>query len=117
MIKNICKKLKSNNGESIAETLIALLVAALGILLLATMIQTSSSLITSSNKKMREYVDNENNIIEKTVESDTQVGQVSIKDGTETLKFNRSESTTSVDIYYFEMDYGNKTVISFKKKK
>lgn len=51
----IARKLKSRAGESIAETLIGLLVASLALVMLAGAISTASRLIAESKRKMGEY--------------------------------------------------------------
>lgn len=48
-------KLKSNSGESLAEVLIALLVSALALVMLASMISSSFSIIKSSRAKLKDY--------------------------------------------------------------
>ncbi len=87
MIVNLSEKLKSNSGESIAETLVALLIAALALLMLAGTINTASNLITNSSAKLDEYY-KANNAIE--VESES-VGTYAVKvtvDGTAWINSN-----------------------------
>lgn len=48
-------KLPSQNGETIAETLAALLIAALALVMLAGAITTSSSLVSRSREKIGDY--------------------------------------------------------------
>ena len=55
MIKSIRKKLSGNQGDSIAEVLIALLISSLALVMLASMITSSSKMIISSKTKMEEY--------------------------------------------------------------
>ena len=67
MIKQLMKnKLKSNDGESIAETLVAVLIAAFALLMLAGTVNTSSNLITKSQNTLKEYYESENNLEERT---------------------------------------------------
>ena len=58
-MKNVFKKIKkrihTQAGESIAETLIALLLASLALVMLASMIQSTSSIVIKSKNKMDEY--------------------------------------------------------------
>ena len=55
MIKRVKQKLKSDAGESIAEVLIALLIAALALTMLASVISTSARMITQSKEKLEKY--------------------------------------------------------------
>lgn len=52
MIKNLKKKLGSQTGESLAETLIALLIASLALVMLAGAMTTASSILTRSREKL-----------------------------------------------------------------
>ena len=55
MRKKICKKLRSQTGESIAETLIAVLVIAVATMLLAGMITATNNMVRQSKEKANEY--------------------------------------------------------------
>lgn len=54
-MKTIHKKIKSTKGESIGEVLIALLISSLALVLLASMITSSSTMIKNSRAKMSRY--------------------------------------------------------------
>lgn len=53
--EKISNKICSNAGESIAETLVALLISALALVLLAGTISASSGIITVSREKLADY--------------------------------------------------------------
>lgn len=57
MIKLIKSKLNSRSGETLAETLIAVLISALALVLLLSMITASSRLIQNGEAKMQEMYD------------------------------------------------------------
>ena len=52
---NLSKKLKGNAGESLAEVLIALLIAALALTMLASVISSAARMITQSKDTMANY--------------------------------------------------------------
>ena len=54
-MKRVLKKLRGNAGESIAETLVALLISALALVMLAGAVSAASNIISKSNEKMNEY--------------------------------------------------------------
>lgn len=54
-MKKIAKKLRSQAGESIAETLVAVLVIAVALTMLAAMITATANMVKKSEKKMDEY--------------------------------------------------------------
>ena len=54
-------KIKNTSGETIAEVLIASLVVVLGVLLFATMVSTSFSIIQKSERKLKEIYGAESN--------------------------------------------------------
>ena len=49
------KKLRSRAGETLAETLVALLVSSIGLMMLASMINSSARLITKSRSVLSDY--------------------------------------------------------------
>lgn len=60
MRKYVIIKLKSTSGESIAETLVAVLIAAFALLMLAGTINSASNLITKSKTKLNAYYEKNN---------------------------------------------------------
>lgn len=60
LLKKVRNKIKNNNGESISEVLVALLISTLGLVMLATMITTSTKLVTRSEESMDQFVEAEN---------------------------------------------------------
>ncbi len=69
--KRIIDKLKAQAGESIAEVLIALLIAALALTMLASVISTSARIINQSKSKMAAYYDANDGLAKQQVTSDT----------------------------------------------
>ena len=55
MKRKIILKLRSSNGESLTETLVALLIAAIALVMLASMISSTTRIVTQSKAKMTEY--------------------------------------------------------------
>ncbi len=55
MMKQTCRKLKNSAGESIAETLVALLISALALVMLAGAISATARMINVSDKQMGKY--------------------------------------------------------------
>lgn len=54
-MRQIAKKLRSRSGETIAETLVALLVGVLALMVLAGMISATSRIVKKSEAKMDDY--------------------------------------------------------------
>ena len=61
-MKQMKHKLRSKRGETIAETLIAVLIAAVALVLLASLITTSSKLIRESRDKLDAYYTKNNTL-------------------------------------------------------
>ena len=57
-MKKMCRVMKSQAGETIAEVLIALLISTLALTMLAAMISSSSSMIQKSSHILEEYYEN-----------------------------------------------------------
>ncbi len=55
MMRDIKNKLRSRAGESIGETLVALLIAALALLMLAGAVSSASKIVTRNKAAMEEY--------------------------------------------------------------
>ncbi len=85
------KKLKSRSGESIAETLVAVLIAALALLMLAGTINSSSNMITKSSSALDAYYQ-ANNAVENRTDS-AGSSTVTVSDG------GTAWITCSADIY------------------
>ena len=62
-ITKIMNKLGSSSGESISETLVALLISALALVMLAGVIATSSRIVRKSRESMESYYDNCNEMV------------------------------------------------------
>ena len=60
----LLRKISQTSGESIAETLVAVLIAAFALLMLAGTVNTSTNLVTKSRKVLKEYYE-ANNVLEK----------------------------------------------------
>ena len=54
-MKQSKKKLRGCKGESIGETLIALLISSLALLMLAGAVSSAANIVTTSKQKMVEY--------------------------------------------------------------
>ncbi len=55
MIEKFRKKIKSHAGETISETLIALLISALALVMLAGAMTSATNMITKSREKIQDY--------------------------------------------------------------
>ena len=110
-MKKLFRRIKNNSGETIAETLIALLLSALALVMLAGAITTASGIIKRSSDKIEAYFDSANELAE-------------IKDGSpKQIKIMPKEGTTPVqngiDVYYKSNTVlvNNKPVTAFRLKK
>ncbi len=62
----LIRKLKSSCGESIAETLVAVLISAFALMMLAGTINTATRMITNSQDKLGKYYRSNNLLAEET---------------------------------------------------
>lgn len=113
MMTALFRKIKSNSGESIAETLIALLVAALGLIILASAINSTSNIITTSNNKIKEYNEKEKIVVQQKVESGTVTGKISFNN--EKVSYDSGSIDININIFINNV-INEKDVISFSKK-
>lgn len=99
-------KLKSRKGESIGETLIALLISALALVMLAGAISSTANMIAASDKQMGKYYDGDGKLVEKNGEAPK---SVSIKITGSTM----DTETRTVDCFENNA-FPSKLVISYK---
>ena len=78
MMKKASRKLKSRAGESIGETLVALLISALALVMLAGAISATGRMITASDKQLGKYYDGDKRLVTLTV-SDGTLNSLTIK--------------------------------------
>jgi len=106
--KQIRRKLKSRAGESIGETLVALLISALALVMLAGAISATARMITVSDKQLGKYYDGDNKLVVRT--DNDGVLSVTIA-GKETDDAQELHST----VKYFSNDaFANKPVVAYK---
>lgn len=89
MKNRVLKKLYSQSGESIGETLIALLISALALVMLAGAVSAGMRIVTNSKAKMDEYYTVNNAIVARATTAPT------VK-GTAAPGFSRNTLTVNV---------------------
>ena len=100
-------KLKSDRGDSIAEVLIALLISAVALVMLASMITSSTSMIGASKKNIENYYSAANEM----------TGDCSVKySGTVKLvPVSGTSMSTSFSVNYYVNEYiTNHPVVAFE---
>lgn len=99
-MKKMLEKIKSTKGESIGEVLVALLISSLALVLLASMITSSSTLIKNSRAKMSRYY-YQNDILTKQSGSASE-GSITFKLSGSAVNYplvNSSDTAISVRYY------------------
>lgn len=91
------KRLKSESGESIAEVLVALLIAAIALMMLATMISSTVSIVNKSKIKMDEYYNN--NIVLELQSNPKETPTLTIQSDPSTPSAERVQETPTVELY------------------
>lgn len=109
MRNNAGRKLRSTAGESIAETLIAVLISALALVILAGAISATARIIIDSDETMGRYYDMDANLAEHTGTSSTMAVTISrIESDGSSTGFPPSTVT-----YYENNAFANKTVVAY----
>lgn len=110
MNQNIEKKLRQQRGESIAETLIGLLISSLALLMLAGAITTATRIITQSKNVMRNYYEKNNDMIEEKNSGSSGTLVLSEKNASGT----EGDISKSFSVKYYKNEMlGNYPVISY----
>lgn len=107
VINQAQRKTKSQSGETIAETLVALLISSIALMMLAGMINSTVNLVTKSEAKMGDYY-TQNAELENS-EASRSTFTISIKPGTE----SESKLAMTVDVHYQTNNTFNKTVVAY----
>ncbi|MBQ7614287.1 MAG: hypothetical protein IJU77_04525 [Butyrivibrio sp.] len=105
MIEKLKKKLNSRSGETLSETLIALLISALALVMLAGAITAAMGSITRSRVKMKDYYDKS----EAAITGGASTGSATIADGAGAGLTSKSYTIT----YYENSEFGSIPVISY----
>lgn len=108
----IPQKIRSRAGESIAETLIALLIACLALLMLASMITSGARMITKSRNLMETYY-SANNVLENHKRPESGSLTITIKPTTINQSSSRMQKTFTAK-YYQNNTVSSKPVISYE---
>ena len=116
-MKLLGKKLRSRCGESIAEVLIALLIAALGLTLLAAMITSASRMIRMSKANMAAYVTAQNALVSRPSASIDDVITVDTgKKATVSTKLTDDYDTAAgISVKSYTISVTGKSVVAYAK--
>ncbi len=107
MVDKLKKKLNSRAGESIGETLVALLIAAVALVMLAGAISASSDVVISSRKKLEKYYEGEEKLADLT--GTTSSGSIVITDTKGSISFENYSV-----IYYQNKEFQRTPVVEYK---
>lgn len=110
--EKICTKLCSQSGESIGETLVALLISALALVMLAGAIGSAANVITRSNNKMTNYYQKDNKIVEQ---STGKTGYINITMTEKNDKTLQQTTVTGTYKYYMNDEFANTLVVGYAK--
>ena len=99
----IAKKLRKDNGESLAEVLVAILISAVGMLMLSSLIYAASNIIEKGDVRIKEIY-NGVNVMEEKKDNPIINQELIISDS------NRSVQVT-IDVYHDEKS----DLMSYKK--
>ena len=111
-------KLLDHTGESIAETLVALLISALALVMLAAIITSSSNIIKRSRSKLDTYYNGNEYVVN--MSGTTVPENVNAVSGTVTIGLaaaGNSLSPQEINVtFYKNASFGSNPVISYKER-
>jgi len=119
MKAKICAKLRAGRGETLAEVLVALLIAALALTMLASVIAASSRMITQSKAKMKTYYEANDALAEQDVDNSNASFSVTIlrvdsETGADTTDAITLEPGKTLAVAGFKNDtLGSKVIYSY----
>ena len=112
-VKKIMRRLRSFAGESLTETLVAMLIASLAIVMLAGMISSAVRMVASSKQLVAEYTAAENALVEHTGES-AAAGTVTLTENGTLVALSDSSGTSVAVTCYENSTASGITVYSYK---
>ena len=114
MLNNIKNKIRNQAGETIAETLVALLIAALALTMLAGAVTTASGMVLKSKDRIDKYQDR----VEAAVTASTSpTGDTTIAFADPDAAITEPVPEAAQTVNYYEITaFGNKKVIRYQKK-
>jgi len=112
-MKETKKKIKSKAGETLVETLVAVLVGSMALLILATLINYSSKAIRESESKMNAYYTEANRLesfdgtssSSKARFTDSSNNSIKLTDSDpkeRSLRYYKNSESKSIDIYSYK---------------
>lgn len=118
----VLNKIRSRRGESLTEVLVSLLIASLGLLILAQMLATSSDVVKDSKLLFERYVTAENILSEYSSDAspDVRTGQGKVyfsSDAVPSSDFRLTDSSDAAEItvsYFKNITLETKPVISYR---
>ena len=113
MNERIRSKLGSRAGESISETLVALLISALALVMLAGVITTSTRIVTSSRESMNNYYDACNAMVDPDSSTDEDT-EIETGTGKVTIKGTGVTAGISGDVEYTKTVAGGSTIYYYR---
>jgi len=99
-------KLRSKAGETITETLVALLISAFALVMLAGAISSAVHVITTSDKKMGKYYAEDSNLVTQSAAKGTL--SISIQQNGSSIELHNNVP------YYENSEFSSKPVVSYK---
>lgn len=111
MMEKLKQKLHSQAGESIGETLVSLLIAALALVMLAGAISASSGVILKSRDKLEKYYtanEQVSGVVKMTSGGSAVNDGITIEDNTRVISKQSYKVT-----YYANDEFGSKTVVAY----
>jgi Tfp pilus assembly protein PilV len=102
------RKIKNQSGETIAETLVALLISSIALMMLASMINSTVNLVTKSEAKMGDYYAKNAELENSAISQNTFIITIEPQ--------NESESKLNMSVkgvHYQTNDLFSKTVVAY----
>ena len=103
------KKLRSQLGETIGETLVSLLIGALALTMLAGAVTTAGRLVKDSRNNLDSYYSQRDVLTE--MSSSGTVGDMILSDSSAGTSVSQSQK---VELYYNSEQFGHSTVAAYK---
>ncbi len=107
------KKLNSQKGESLTETLVALLISAVALVMLAGAITAAGHVVTRSKDKLNAYYLNNEDLVKRKTSGG--VGNITTSTGNMTITGSDISIPSYAVTFYNNGEFGKYPVVAYEK--
>ena len=116
-MRRVIGKLRSSRGESLTEVLISTLIAAVALVMLASMVATGANLVEQSKDRLTAYYEAGNALAAQEPETDGPTIELELKDEEDTAVYLRADGNKIEAYVFVDDELGGDGVTAYRWKR